>query len=188
MDDARKPRLLTRPDVFAWAMYDWANSAYSTLSITIVVVFFSKILYPESIDVAGPNGTTITQVVWGGWSGAAYAYALAAATLIAGVLSPIVGALADARGNKHVWLARPALAGAACCLGMAFVPADPPWAGTALFFGAVLLRVVLRLRQRVFARHRDRSADEQGLGVRLRVGLSRRRVGADRRVAVDRLR
>jgi hypothetical protein len=64
MDEPRKPRLLTRPDVLAWAMYDWANSAYSTLSITIVVVFFSKILFPEA--------------QWGNWSGSAFAFALAA--------------------------------------------------------------------------------------------------------------
>ena len=123
MDEPRKPRLLTRPDVLAWAMYDWANSAYSTLSITIVVVFFSKILFPEA--------------AWGNWSGSAYAFALAASTLSAGLLSPVVGALADARANKHVWLRFTALAGAACCLGMAFAPADPPWLATALFMGAL---------------------------------------------------
>jgi len=123
MDEPRKPRLLTRPDVLAWAMYDWANSAYSTLSITIVVVFFSKILFPESH--------------WGNWSGSAYAFALAATTLTAGLLSPVVGALADARANKHVWLRFTALAGAGCCLGMAFAPADPPWLATVLFMGAL---------------------------------------------------
>lgn len=145
MDEPRKPRLLTRPDVLAWAMYDWANSAYSTLSITIVVVFFSKILFPESepvLDEAGQQlldaaGKPVVKIIWGTWSGAAYAYALAAATLCAGLLSPVVGALADARGNKHVWLSWTALLGASCCLGMAFVPADPPWLATGLFMAAL---------------------------------------------------
>jgi UMF1 family MFS transporter len=104
-------------------MYDWANSAYSTLSITIIVVFFSKILFPEA--------------TWGNWSGSAYAFALAATTLTAGLLSPVVGALADARANKHLWLRVTALAGAGCCLGMAFAPTDPPWLATGLFMGAL---------------------------------------------------
>jgi UMF1 family MFS transporter len=123
MDEPRKPRLLTRPDILAWAMYDWANSAFSTLSITIIVVFFSEIVFPKS--------------VYGTWSGSAYAFALAAATLVAGLLSPIVGALADARFNKHSWLRVTALAGAACSLGLAISPTDSPWLPTALFMGAL---------------------------------------------------
>ncbi len=123
MDEPRKPRLLTRPDVLAWAMYDWANSAFSTLSITIVVVFFSEIIYPKD--------------VYGTWSGSAYAFALAATTLLAGLLSPIVGALADARFNKHTWLRVTALAGAACSLGLAIAPTTSPWLPTALFMGAL---------------------------------------------------
>ncbi len=145
MDEPRKPRLLTRPDVFAWAMYDWANSAYSTLSITIVVVFFSNTLFPESapvLDAAGhavldAAGRPVIKEMWGNWSGSAFAFALAAATLIAGLLSPVVGALADARANKHLWLRFTALAGAGCCLGMAVVPVETPWLATALFMGAL---------------------------------------------------
>lgn len=123
MDEPRKPRLLTRPDVLAWAMYDWANSAFSTLSITIIIYYFSEIVYPKA--------------VYGTWSGSAYAFALAAATLAAGLLSPIVGALADARFNKHIWLRVTALSGAACGLGLAIAPADSPWLPTALFMGTL---------------------------------------------------
>jgi MFS transporter, UMF1 family len=123
MDEPRKQRLLTRPDVLAWAMYDWANSAFSTLSITIIVVYFSEVLFPKT--------------AYDTFSGSAYAYTLAAATLVAGLLSPIVGALADARASKAVWLRVTALGGAGCCLGMGLCPAEPPWLATLLFIGAV---------------------------------------------------
>ncbi len=112
MDEPRKPRLLTRPDVLAWAMYDWANSAFSTLSITIIVFYFSDIIFPA--------------LRYDNFSGSAYAYSLAAATLVAGLLSPIVGALADARATKSIWLRWTALLGAGCCLGMGLVPLDAP--------------------------------------------------------------
>ena len=112
-----------RGEVIAWAMYDWANSAYSTLSITIVVVYFSKILFPETD--------------WGTLSGAMFAYALGGATLLAGVCSPVIGALADARHSKGVWLRTTALLGAALSLGLAACPATSPWLALAIFVGIV---------------------------------------------------
>ena len=36
----------SRREVFAWSMYDWANSAYSTLMITILMLYLRGELFP----------------------------------------------------------------------------------------------------------------------------------------------
>ncbi|MEN6407396.1 MAG: MFS transporter [Thermoguttaceae bacterium] len=94
--------------VFAWAMYDWANSAYSTLLITVVLHYVQEIVLP---DRCGP---------------AAFAWGIGAAMLVAAVLSPLVGAAADANRSKRRWLAGTALSGAAAAVGMAAAPTDQP--------------------------------------------------------------
>ena len=90
--------------IFAWAMYDWANSAYSTLLITVVLHYIQEIVLP---DRRGP---------------AVFAWGIGAAMLVAAVLSPIVGAAADANRSKRRWLAGTALCGAAAAVLMAAIP------------------------------------------------------------------
>ncbi|MBN1589954.1 MAG: MFS transporter [Pirellulales bacterium] len=103
-----------RVEVFAWALYDWANSAYSTLSITILF-FYIQLISP---DRWGP-------VVW--------AWGISLSMLVAAVLSPIVGAMADARRSKRAWLAATALGGSAAAVALALVPPNFTWAIFALF-------------------------------------------------------
>jgi len=94
-------------EVFAWAMYDWANSAYSTLSITILVGYIQSVVLP------------------GKWGKIAWAWGIALSMLAAAILSPVAGAMADARGNKRAWLAVTALGGAAIGVFLGLVP--PGW-------------------------------------------------------------
>lgn len=108
-------------EVFAWAMYDWANSAYSTLSITILVAYLQKVVLPGD---AGP-------VVW--------AWGISASMLIAAILSPILGAVADANASKRRWLAATALSGATAAVLLASVPTSWTWAVVAMFFAASLM-------------------------------------------------
>lgn len=108
-------------EIFAWAMYDWANSAYSTLSITILV------LYIKEVVVKGDWGT----VVW--------AWGIALSMLIAALLSPILGALADANASKRKWLAATALPGAAAAILLALAPPDWTWVVILLFVATSLL-------------------------------------------------
>ena len=93
-----------RREVFAWAMYDWANSAYSTLLITIVMHYIQEIVLPGD---AGP---------------VAFAWGIGGGMIIAAILSPIVGAAADANQNKRRWLAGTAFCGAAAAVAMAMMP------------------------------------------------------------------
>lgn len=105
----------SRAEVFAWAMYDWANSAYSTLSITILVIYIKDVVVP------------------GRWGPIVWAWGISLSMLAAAVLSPIVGAMADANRSKRKWLAGTALGGAAAAVLLSFVPPGHAWLVIALF-------------------------------------------------------
>ena len=96
----------TRAEVFAWAMYDWANSAYSPLSITILFIYLTPVVFLPK-DPWGPT-------VWAG--------GISLSMLIAAALSPVLGAMADANSSKRTWLACTALPGAAVVVVLAMVP------------------------------------------------------------------
>jgi UMF1 family MFS transporter len=81
-----KSPLLTKK-VFAWALYDWANSAFAT---TVMVVFFP--LFFKQYLAAGQDATTST--FWLGMANGISSFVLAA-------LAPWLGALAD-KGSAHV--------------------------------------------------------------------------------------
>ena len=73
-------------EVVAWALCDWANSAYSTLLITILVS------YLQGFVLQGDRGIL------------AYAWGLGVSMFLSAWLSPILGAMADARANNGTWL------------------------------------------------------------------------------------
>jgi UMF1 family MFS transporter len=77
---------LNRPELRAWAMYDWANSAFQSTVITAVFPpFFS------SFAAAGLPPAIAT---------ARFAWATTIAVAITAVLGPILGAIADYRAIK----------------------------------------------------------------------------------------
>jgi UMF1 family MFS transporter len=81
---------LDRKVLRAWAMYDWANSAYQTTIIAAVFpIYFANV---ASAGVA-PDVTT-----------SRFASAKTIAILITAVIAPILGALADARPLKKTLL------------------------------------------------------------------------------------
>lgn len=108
-------------EVFAWALYDWANSAYSTLSITILVAYIQKVVLPGD---AGPL---------------AWAWGISASMLLAAILSPPLGAMADSNASKRNWLAFTALTGATTAILLGLVPSSWTWAIVALFFVTALM-------------------------------------------------
>ncbi len=70
----------------AWTMYDWANSAFvTTVSAAILPNYFSLYIATEG-----------SLTLWG--------YTVAIGSLIAALLSPILGAIADFRGAKKSFM------------------------------------------------------------------------------------
>ena len=83
--------------VFAWCLFDWANSPYTTLVVTFVYsTYFAKAFAPD----------VITGTAW--WS-----RAVAIAGLTVALIAPALGALADRGGLRLRFLA---LATATCAL------------------------------------------------------------------------
>ena len=82
---------LTRRDTRAWAMYDWANSAFQCTIITAVFP-----VYYGNVAASGLSGATAT---------ARFATATTVALAIIALASPILGAYADVAGAKKRMLA-----------------------------------------------------------------------------------
>ncbi len=81
---------LHRPELRAWAMYDWAVSSMQTvISTAVFPIFFIKV---AAVDMTPAEGTSAL-----GWANTV------AAILIA-VLAPILGAVADFRAAKKRFL------------------------------------------------------------------------------------
>jgi UMF1 family MFS transporter len=93
--------------IWSWALYDWANSAFTTLVVTFIYgTYFSEAMAPDPI-----TGTT--------WWGRAIGIS---AVLIA-VLSPLAGAAADRGGTRKRSLA---VATAICVAGSTVLALIPP--------------------------------------------------------------
>lgn len=78
----------SRRGLISWALYDWANSPFTTLIVTFVfAAYFGRGIVGDEV-----RGTEL----WG--------YAMAVTGIIVAVLSPILGAIADAGGARKPWL------------------------------------------------------------------------------------
>lgn len=74
-------------EIVGWAMFDFANSSYTTVIVTVAFsVYFTKIV------AAGPGADRL----WG--------LGITASNLIVVLLSPILGAIADESGRKKLFL------------------------------------------------------------------------------------
>ena len=98
---------LGRRDLRAWAMYDWANSAFQT---TIVAAIFP--IYFQKVAAAGMPGPVATS---------RFAWATTWAILIVAVIAPILGAVADYAAAKKKLLAVFLAIGAAATGAMFFI-------------------------------------------------------------------
>ena len=111
----------TRPvkkrEIFGWAMYDFANSSYTTVIISLVYAsFFTDYVIPASSSVRDSY-----------WS-----LALVISTIIAIILSPLVGAICDYAGGKKRYLFYSTLACALGTIGLYFVGPGDVWLAIAL--------------------------------------------------------
>ncbi len=95
---------LDRPELRAWAMYDWANSAFQTTIIaSIFPIYFHRVV---AADLGGPLATE------------RFAWATTIAILIVAIIAPVLGAIADYAGVKKRMLAVFVAFGAAATAAM----------------------------------------------------------------------
>lgn len=126
-----------RRGLIAWALYDWANSAFPTVVITFVFATYF------SVGVVGDEERG--QSLWG--------LAMSVSGIAVAILAPIVGAVADHAGRRKPWLLLFTLLCLVAGAGLWFVEADPAYillgmvlaglANLAFEFGTVFYNAML---------------------------------------------
>lgn len=125
MDSAKAARLAPKREIFAWAMYDFANSGYTTVVLTTIynAYFVSAI--------AGHLGNGHGTLMW--------TIAIAIANGLVVLTAPLVGALADSGAHKKRFL----IATTTGCVGftamLAFVGPGDVWWAMLLVIGATVM-------------------------------------------------
>ncbi|TWR25926.1 MFS transporter [Mucilaginibacter achroorhodeus] len=112
----------------AWAMFDWANSAYNLV--------ITSTIFPAYYVAITQNEATGNKVNFFGLSFVNTAltdYALAAAYLIMVILLPVLSAVADYRGNKKIFMQFFTLLGSLACCGLFFFKASTLEVGVICF-------------------------------------------------------
>ena len=93
-----------RKIIWSWCMYDWANSAFATTILAAVLPIYYVTVAGEGLDPA------IATSRWG--------FTNSIAMLIAAILAPILGAVADHSGSRKRFLSLFAFVG---CIGTAML-------------------------------------------------------------------
>ena len=115
---------LGRPDLRAWAMYDWAVSSLQAVVLTAVFpIFFVR------VAAAGLPESRATQ---------ALATANTIAAVIVALLSPVLGAISDYAAAKKRMLAGSMLVGATATAGMFFIRRGDLTLASTLFVIAII--------------------------------------------------
>jgi len=111
---------LARPEQRAWALYDWANSAFW---LTVITVVFPKYYALLTRGVLGKEDAAFR-----------YAMATSAALAVVAVVAPLLGTYADLHGLRKRFLGIFAAVGIAATAGLFFVlPGD--WLLALFLFG-----------------------------------------------------
>jgi UMF1 family MFS transporter len=77
-----------KKSIFSWCIYDWANSAFSTVIITFVFsVFFTRGMIGDETQGA-----------------ALWSYAIGVSGICIAILGPVLGAVADHSGARKSWI------------------------------------------------------------------------------------
>ncbi|WP_374028949.1 MFS transporter [Bdellovibrio bacteriovorus] len=99
--------------IFSWALYDWANSAYSTTVMAGFFPIFFKMYWSHGTD------SIVTTARLG--------TAISVSSLFVALLSPTLGVIADMNGYKKLFCVIFTLLGVLSCAWMGFIPAGDWW-------------------------------------------------------------
>lgn len=95
----------------AWAFYDWANSAYAlVINSTIFPIYYAAVTKGQEVTIAGMS--LEPKAVFG--------YSLTLSFLILVLMSPVLSAIADNRGNKLSFMKFFCTVGSLACMGLFF--------------------------------------------------------------------
>jgi UMF1 family MFS transporter len=98
---------LDRPELRAWAMYDWAASAMqTTIMVAVFPIYFVKVAGAGLVEGGATQRLATVNSL---------------ALVIIALISPILGAVSDYRANKKRWIAIFMAVGVAAVMGMFFI-------------------------------------------------------------------
>jgi len=104
-----------KPTIRAWAMFDWANSAYNlVITSTIFPAYYTAITYTEAY------GDRVTFFGFELVNTALSNFALSVAYLLMALALPILSSVADFKGNKRTFMMAFTYLGGIACMGLFF--------------------------------------------------------------------
>jgi UMF1 family MFS transporter len=97
-----------------WAMYDWANSAYSLIISSAIFPAYYTFIAPTQVHFIGRTYERT----------ALASYSISFSFLIIAFLSPILSSIADYKGSKKNFMQFFCYLGSAACIGLTFLTRD----------------------------------------------------------------
>ena len=97
--------------ITGWAMYDWANSAYSLIITSAIFPAYYSAIAPEKVNFIGRTFDRASLA----------SYSISFSFLIIAILSPILSSIADYKGNKKKFMQFFCYLGSAACMGLTFL-------------------------------------------------------------------
>src|SRR5581483_6277363 len=123
-----------RREIAGWLLYDWANSAFQTTVVTVLIGPYLTALAQHDV---GTNGVVLRLGPFGTVTALSlYPFCIAASVVLQVLLLPLLGALVDYTGMKKRLMMAFCYAGAAATCLMFFVARDRYLAGSALLVAA----------------------------------------------------
>ena len=116
-------RPVTSREVLAWCLYDFANSSFTTLIVTVAYSIYFVQVVARPYTAGGDSGTPERLWFWG----------YAASMLVVAVLSPLLGAVADVRASKRRFLIVSTLVCVSATALLSLVGEGDVWLGLTLF-------------------------------------------------------
>jgi MFS transporter, UMF1 family len=122
-------KLNDKKTINAWALFDWANSAYALVISTAIFPGYFEEYSPDIIQL---GGLTFSNT-------ALYSFAVSFSFLLIACVSPLLSGIADFSGRRMTFLKIFTLIGSiSCCLLYYFVDESKLWLGTSAFVLATI--------------------------------------------------
>ena len=124
LDHEQGPILNDKKVIRAWALFDWANSAYSLVITTAIFPIYFIAVAPDQINILGSDFSNT----------AVYSFSISFAYILISLVAPILGGIADAGNRRLSFLKLFTTIGSIACMVLFFF-SDAPlvWLGTMAF-------------------------------------------------------
>lgn len=142
--EPRRPRA-PRREIVAWALFDFANSAFTTLIVTFIFSrYYAERIAPDPIDGA----------IW--WT-----RAVQASAIVVALITPVLGAMADFGGRKKRFLFASTLACVTATAALFFMGPGDAWLAAAVF---ILANIAYEVTQALYNAFLPELADADHMG------------------------